>query len=71
MQHGGRRNALLGLHIVSHGNALEEPIVLQKGMILRKIQLVHDLNRLGFGLEALEGHGEMLGLDLLRTGQTP
>ena len=40
-------------------------------MIIREIQLVHDLYGLSLWLEALECDGEVLGLDLLRTCQTP
>ncbi len=36
-----------------------------------KIQLVHDLYGLSLRLEALECDGKVLGLDLLRTSQTP
>ena len=70
MQHGRRRNALLGLYEVG-GHALQECKMLEERMIIREIQLVHDLYGLSLRLEALECDGEVLGLDLLRTSQTP
>ena len=45
--------------------------MLEERMIIREIQLVHDLYGLSLRLEALECDGEVLGLDLLRTCQTP
>lgn len=70
MQHGRRRNALLGLYEVG-GHALQERKVPEERMIVREVQPVNDLYGLGLWLEALECDGEVLGLDLLRTGQTP
>ena len=51
MQHGRRRNALLGLYEVG-GHALQECKMLEERMIIRKIQLVHDLYGLSLRLEA-------------------
>ena len=71
VEHGGGGDALLGLHAVLAGDLVQELEVGQEGVVLGEVQLVHDLHRFRLGLEALKGHGEVLGLHLLGAGQAP
>ena len=70
MQHGWRRDALLRLDAI-RSDALQETEVLQKWMVLRKVQLVHDSDGFRLWLKALEGYGKVLGFDFLSAGQSP
>ena len=70
MQHGRRRDALLRLNAI-RSDALQETEVLQKWMVLRKVQLVHNSDGFCLWLKSIEGYGKVLGFDFLSAGQSP